>query len=247
MSTQNTRSHSKRTAAFRILVLSLLLLIATSASPSQQPDEATIIHAIDAAAEARYANLLGYTVTEHYAVYRGSDETHPAAEMTVKTTYRKDSGKSYEILSQSGSEIVQRFGLQPLLDHEKEINLPGNVQKSWFTSSNYEMTLKPGVTQVIDGRNCFSISMTPRRKAPNMIEGTLWLDAKDDSIVQIEGVATKSPSFLAAAPHMMRRYTNMNGYAMAVRARAESNSLILGRTVVTIDYRDYQLQLSRSK
>jgi hypothetical protein len=46
---------------------------------------------------------------------------------------------------------------------------------------------------------------------------------------------------------MMRRYVNKDGFAMAVQARAESNSFFLGRTVVTIDYRDYDLQLSQAK
>ncbi|MGA2219289.1 MAG: hypothetical protein ABSG51_14435 [Terracidiphilus sp.] len=247
MSTQSTRSHAKRTAPIHILFLPLLLLVATSAYPAQQPDGTAIIHAIDAAAEARFANLRGFTVTEHYAVYRGDDETRPAAEMSVKTTYRKDFGKSYEILSQSGSEIIRKFALQPLLDHEKEINLPGNVQKSWFTSSNYEMKLKPGVTQVIDGRKCLAISMSPRRKAPNMIEGILWLDTKDNSLAKIEGVASKSPSVFAGIPLMMRSYVTIDGYAMAHYSRAESTSLFFGRTVVTIDYRDYQLQLNHVK
>ena len=89
-------------------------------------------------------NVLGFTDIEHYSVYRGRDETHPVAEMTVKDTYRKGVGKTYTILSQSGSGIVMRFGLKPLLDNEESINKPGNVEKSWFTSANYEMKLKPG-------------------------------------------------------------------------------------------------------
>jgi len=247
VSTHYTRSRCRGIAPFHILFLPLLLLVAASASHAQQPNEAAIIHAIDAVAEARYAHLTGFTVIEHYAVYRGDDETHPAAEMTVRTTYRKDSGKSYEILSQSGSEIIQKFALAPLLDHEKEINIPANVQKSWFTSSNYEMKLKPGVTQVIDGHNCIAISMSPRRKAPNMIEGTLWLDTKDNSLVQIEGLASKSPSVFAGIPHMMRSYITIDGFAMSHYSRAESTSLFFGHSVVTIDYRDYQLQLNQTK
>jgi hypothetical protein len=35
----------------------------------------------------------------------------------------------------------------------------------------------------------------------------------------------------------------MHGYAMAVRARAESSSLFFGKTVVVIDYSDYHFQL----
>jgi hypothetical protein len=232
-------------AARTVAAAACLALLATAALPAQQPDEASVIRHIDAAAQARYENVLGFTVTESYAVYRGKDETPPVAQMTVKTTYRKGSGKSYAILSQSGSEIVQKFGLHPLLDNEKNINAPGNVEKSWFTSANFEMKLKPGVIQRLNGRDCIALSVVPRRKAPNMIDGTLWVDANDDSIVEIEGVASRSPSVFAGATHMMRRYTNMSGFAMAEHARAESSSMLWGRTVVIIDYSDYQLQLAR--
>jgi hypothetical protein len=206
-------------------------------------DESAVLRRIDAAAEFRYENVLGFTDIEHYAVFRGKDETHPAAEMTVKTTYRKGVGKSYGILSKSGSDIIQKFGLQPLLDNEQIINLPGNTQRSWFTTANYEMKLKPGGPQPMDGRGCLAISMKPRQKAPNMIDGTLWVDAKDDSIVRIEGIASRNPSVFSGTTQMMRKYENLYGFAMATRARAEANSFLFGRTVVTIDYSGYQFQL----
>ena len=53
--------------------------------------------------------------------------------MTVKDTYKKGVGKTYTVLSQSGSSILLRFGLKPLLENEQTINMPGNVEKSWFT------------------------------------------------------------------------------------------------------------------
>jgi hypothetical protein len=229
-----------RTAAL-VFCLSPILL---ASQPAAQPDGDAVIARIDAIARSRYEHVLGFTDIEVYAVYRGKDETHPAATMTVKTTYKKGEGKSYEILSQSGSELIMKFGLRPLLDNEKAINVPGNVEKSWFTSANYEMKFKPGVAQRIDGRDCIAIAMTPRRKAPNMIDGTLWIDTTDDSIVRVEGIASKSPSVFAGTTHMMRQYSNIDSYAMSKHARAESNSALFGRTVVTIDYSDYHLQIA---
>src|SRR5271157_5972059 len=75
-----------------------LALLAIASLPAQQPDEASIIRRIDTAAQTRYEHVLGFTVTESYAVYRGKDETHPVAAMTVRTTYKKGEGKSYVIL-----------------------------------------------------------------------------------------------------------------------------------------------------
>ncbi len=206
-----------------------------------------MIREIDAAVAARVDNILEFTDIEHYSVFRGGDETHPAAEMTVRDTYRKGIGKDYTVLSESGSGLILRFGLKPLIDNEKTIDLPGNWEKSWFTSANYEMKLKPGGVQRLNGRDCYALAITPKGEAPNLIVGTLWADAKDGSLVQIDGVASKSPSAFAGTTHVMRQYANLNGFSMAMHARAESTSVLFGHTVVTIDYLNYQLQLRGSK
>lgn len=226
-----------------VAVVSCLGLLGVMPVTAQQLDAAAVIRHIDAAVEARVARVQGFTVNEHYAVYRGKDEVHPAAEMTVKTTYAKGTGKSYAVIAQSGSTMIRKFGLLPLLENEKSINQPGHVERSWFTSANYEMELKPGGIQRLDGRDCIALTVKPRHKAPNLIDGTLWVDAKDYQIARIEGVASKSPSVLAGTTRMMREYANVSGFAMATHARAESNSFLVGRTVVTIDYRDYQIEV----
>jgi hypothetical protein len=221
-------------------VLELLCLGAVY-SEAQGPDPSMVIREIDKAVLFRVDHIAGYTVTEHYAVFRGKDQTHSVAEMTVKTTYRRDSGKSYQVLSAGGSAIVRRLGLDPLLESEKNINLPGNVAHSWITSTNYDMTLSPG-TQIVDGRLCLLLAIHPKRKAPNMIEGKLWVDARDFTIVRLEGTASKAPSVFAGVTHMMRQYADVDGFAMATHARAESSTLFYGRTVVTIDYSGYQIE-----
>ena len=202
---------------------------------------------VDAAVAARFDNVLGFTDVEHYAVYRGGDESHPAAEMTVKDTYKKGVGKTYTVLSQSGSSILLRFGLKPLLDNEQIINQPGNVEKSWFNSANYSMKLNPAAVQKLNGRDCFALDIKPKQEAPNLIIGTMWVDAQDGTLVQIDGVASKNPSAFSGTTHMMRQYTNIDGYSMAIHARAESDSPLFGHTVVTIDYSNYKLDIRSRK
>ncbi len=226
-----------RSGFFIVAVASL----GTVSAAAQQLNQASVIQAIDNAVLARVNRIAGYTDFEHYAVYRGNDETHSVAAMTVKTTYRKETGKSYDIVSQSGSAIIRKLGLDPILEREKEINLPGNVQRAWITSGNYEMTLKPGGIQRLDGRDCLVLAINPRHKAANLIMGTIWVDAKDFTIVRLEGVASKAPSVFAGTTHMMRQYADINGFSMATHARAESSTFLYGRTVVTIDYSNYNI------
>jgi len=224
-----------------------ILLLPCAPVPTQERDEAAVIRSADAAVAARFENILGFTDVEHYSVYRGDDQVHPAAEMTVQDSYKKGVGKTYIVMSQSGSSILLHFGLKPLLANEQTINHPGNVEKSWFDSANYVMKLNSAAVQNLNGRKCFALDIKPKEVAPNLIIGTMWVDAGDGTLVQIDGVASKNPSAFSGITHLMRQYTKINGYSMANHARAESDSSLFGRTVVTIDYSDYKLEIKSGK
>jgi hypothetical protein len=230
-----------------VVSIGILMLIRGSGPAQELDPAATVIRAVNAAVTSRYENVLGFTDIEHYAVYRGGDETHPAAEMTVRDTYKKGAGKTFTVLSESGSSILLRFGLMPLLDNDRIINQPGNVERSWFNSANYVMTLKAGGVQKLDGRNCFLLKIEPKAEAPNLIIGTIWVDVSDGTLVKVDGVASKNPSAWSGTTHMMRRYANIDGYSMAMHARADSDSAFFGRTVVAIDYSDYKLEVKNGK
>ena len=232
--------------ALRAGIAILLAITGTTASRPQAPDQVSVVHIIDAAVMTRVDNVLGFTDIEHYYVYHGNDQSHPVAQMVVLDSYKQGVGKEYTILSQSGSAMVLRFGLNPLLENEKTINQPGNVENSWFTSANYQMSLKPDSVQRLNGRDCYQLAIKPRKQAPNLISGTLWADIKDGTLVQIDGMASKRPSVFAGATRMMRMYSNIDGYAMAMHARAESTSMLFGRFVVIVDYSDYHLQIRKS-
>ena len=229
--------------SFRAAGFFFLLCAGTGTIPAQQIDSAAILQKIDAAVKARLDGIEGYTATEHYAVFRSKDEVHPVAEMTVKTTYKRETGKSYAILSESGSAVIRNLVLHAILDNEQHVNEPGIREGAWITTANYEMQVKPGGLQKVDGQDCVALALTPRRKEPYLLEGTLWVDPKDGAIVQIEGKATRSSSVFTGPTQMMRQYANFEGFAQATHARAQSDSFLFGQTVVKIDYRDYQIQL----
>lgn len=206
-----------------------------------QVDAAAIQRAIDASVAHREDNLLGYTAVEHYSVFRSHDTQHPVAEMTVKTTYRKESGKSYQILAQSGSSIWRKELLDRVLDNEKTLTQPNNRTGALISSANYSMT--PRGTATLNGRDCFVVTLAPRRESPYLFKGTLWVDARDGSIVQLQGITSRNPSLLAGPTSVERQYSILDGLPMATHALATSNSWLLGLTTISIDYTSYELQL----
>lgn len=219
-----------------------MFCLGTHVLPAQQLDLQAIIRQIDASVQARIDGIASYSVNEHYAVFRNNDETHPVAEMMVRTDYKNGSGKNYTTLSESGSSLVRSQVLGRILENEKLMSLPDNRRQAVVTSTNYEMKLKSDQKQMIDGRECLVLSITPRRPSPFLFTGTLWVDARDYSIVQLQGMAAKSRSMLTGPAQVARQYANVDGFPMATHARALSNSFILGQTIVKIDYQGYQIQ-----
>jgi hypothetical protein len=211
---------------------------AVPSQPQYDPN-AAIIQGVDASVHAREDNLLGYTVTEHYAVFRNHDEQHPVAETVVKTTYQRDSGKNFSVVSTSGSLLLRKM-LEEVLATEKKMTQPSNRITAVITPANYEMTVKGAA--VIDGRNCIVLAIKPRRVSPYLFNGTVWVDAQNQAIVQLEGMAAKSPSIFTGPTQVSRQYATIDGFPMATHARAVSNSSLLGKTVVKIDYTGYHIQ-----
>jgi outer membrane lipoprotein-sorting protein len=222
----------------------VLCLFQAVSAFAQVPDVFTVIRGVDSSVKDRLDRLAGYTVTEHYAVFRGHDTSKPTAEMLVRTTYRKETGKSYEILSQSGSSLWRNEVLKTLLENEQRMSRPGNVETALINSSNYEMKLDNNPAQMLNGRQCLVLDITPRRKSQYLFKGQLWVDAHDYAIVQLKGTAAKSAIFIANAAGVTRQYAEVENLPMATHAEAVSGSALLGQTVVKVDYSGYQMQLS---
>jgi hypothetical protein len=208
---------------------------------SQPAANEQAIQKIDASVASREDNLLGYTVTERYRVFRGEDNAHPAADMTVKTTYRQDTGKSYTILTQTGSGLLLNDVLGRVFDSERLMTQPANRVQALLNSANYAMSVKGDADA--DGRNCIEVAITPRRISPYLFKGSIWVDPADGSIVKLEGVAAKSPTILTGATRVTRHYEMLNGFPMATHATAVSDSWLLGQTRIEIDYTDYAMTL----
>jgi hypothetical protein len=241
----NNSSRAGTMLATAWIAISWQLLFCCAAAKSaagQQIDSTQILQKIDAAVKARFDGIQGYTDFEHYVVYRNGDQSHPAAEMRVKATYNRDTGKVYDILSASGSTLLRDLVLDAILENEKQVNDPHVRAGSWITTANYNMTVNAGGISPMDSRDCVVVTLEPRRREPYLLYGTLWVNAQDGSIVRIEGTASKSSSVFTGPTTLMRQYATVGGFSQAIRARAESDSTLFGRTVVIVDYSDYQIQ-----
>jgi hypothetical protein len=223
----------------RILLIILVCGFCTPTIAAPGIDSTAVIQGIDRSVLHRDDNVLDYAVTEHYTVFRNGDDAHPAAEMSVKTTYTKNAGKNYQILSESGPALLRREVLERALENEKSLNEPANRGHELITSANYGMTVEGSAK--VDGRDCFLVNIVPRQNAAYLFRGRIWVDERNEDIVRLEGVATKSASMLTGPAQVVRRYAEVDGFPMATHASATVSSWLLGPTRVEIEYKGYAI------
>jgi hypothetical protein len=150
---------------------------------SEAETQAEIIRGIDSAERFRESNLRGYTVIEHYTI--SNSHFSSAAEIVVHTTYARDAGKTYQILSRTGPSILKDRVMDRILQEEAIMSRGSARARSLITSANYDMHLRGEAS--IDDKPVLAIDLTPRLKSPHLLKGKIWVDAKTKTVVRIEG------------------------------------------------------------
>ena len=222
---------------YGFLVALLLICTAGDCAAPEPVREESVIRGVDQAEVNRETNLTGYSVTGHYAVRSNRFQT--SAEMTVSIVYRKGAGKSYQVLSRSGSSVLQTRVLDRLVQEEAAMSRGDIRPHVVVTSANYKMKLVS--KEPVVGRSCEVVELSPLTKSPHLLKGRAWVDAEDHSLVRIAGRPVTSASFWAGRPLIVRDYEKIEGFSMAKRSHALADTLLLGKTELTIEYSDYKI------
>jgi outer membrane lipoprotein-sorting protein len=224
----------------RLTGMSALLVVSCMANyATMGQSEDAVISKTAAVIRARFANIQGYTVTEHYAVYRNGSTT-PSAEKTVLAIYEKSKGIRYTTISQSGSSTFQNRVIEPSLGSEKQIYDPTMRGQLMLTTENYEIGVEPA-RSFIGTQDCVVLDVKARKPSVYLINGKAWVDAKTYLLARVQGTQSKSSSLWAGTPLVTRDFTNVNGFAMVTHEKIEAHNFLLGQTVEEIEYKDYKL------
>jgi hypothetical protein len=198
---------------------------------------AQIVDAFERRDEAPDSGLKHYRAVRHYEVgYKGLVQL--GAKMEVEVTYDSASGKSFRIVSQTGSKMLIEKVLKRLIETEKEAG--SNRKSNQLSSANY--AFQPLGSESISGRPAYILRVDPRSANKLLYRGKVWIDAEDFAIVKIEAEPAKNPSFWIAKTQIRQTFSKTSGFWLPQQNRSESEIRIGGRAVLTIDYGTYQVQ-----
>jgi hypothetical protein len=210
--------------------------IHANTSPASLSEE-QIVDRMQKHDQAQTEMLGSYKALRHYAIeYRGFFKTL-AAKMDVEINYDASSGKSFRILSESGSQTLCEKVLQRAVGSEKEASL--NRSATALTKANYKFHLAG--TETLNGRPAYILDVEPITPSKFLYRGRIWVDGIDFAVARMEVQPGKNPSFWISKTVIHHVNTDMGGFWLPQQNRSETKVRIGGTAVLTIDYGTYRI------
>ncbi|HVW86463.1 MAG TPA: hypothetical protein VHB50_17375 [Bryobacteraceae bacterium] len=185
--------------------------------------------------EVRFDRIGSFSRLQHYAVTTGRFGLK--AELVARVHRDRRQGKTYEIISRSGSQVIQSHVFDPLLEAEVETS---HHAPELLTREFYSFRLAGEAT--FGGHRCYLIETEPKQREKRLLKGKLWLNKDDYGIVHVEGKPTESLSFWVGKPMILQDFTKLGGYWWAARRHSYIDNMWLGKADLVIDYSDYQFE-----
>jgi hypothetical protein len=186
---------------------------------------------------AQAEQLKHYQELRHYQVqYRGFS-ANLVGKMDVSVTFDAATGKSFRIVSQSGSKLLCDKVLKKAVD--SEVEAAHDQDATALTPANYKFELA-GI-ETVDGRPAYVLTVVPVTNSKFLYRGRIWVDAADFALTRIKAEPAKNPSFWIQRPQITFSSTKTGDFWLPTSNRSETKVRVGGTAVFTIDYGTYQI------
>jgi hypothetical protein len=146
------------------------------------------------------------------------------------TEFDPESGLRVRILNEGGAGRI-RGALRGVLDGEREATMPGKSSNAALTAENYSFQTGP-----VDADGLVALRVTPKRRDPALVEGTIFVTAANAELVRVEGRLAKSPSFWTRSVDVVRHYGQRGGRQVPVEVLSLADVKVIGPTQFVMKY-----------
>jgi len=174
------------------------------------------------------------TAVRRYAIQ--SERKGKNASLLARVEYHRQSGKSFEVLAEDGNDSIFRRVIHKVLAGEAEASrVRGDTE---ISSANYEFRLLGAGN--LQGRNCYVLELSPRRKSKYLIAGKAWIDAQEFAVIRVEGRPSESLSFWVGKPYIVQTFCKVGDNWVLAANRSIADVRLIGRTEFTIESRSFE-------
>jgi hypothetical protein len=188
----------------------------------------------------RAAALRGFDGKRSYElVYHGFPSNREAA-MEVAAHYAAPASKSFDVISTSGSKMIQSKVFMKLLEGEREAAGADNQRQTAMTPDNYSFTLLGSRPSPYGG--CYRLGVEPRRSNKFLFRGEICVNAADFAVESIDAEPAKNPSFWIKKTRIEHRYEKIGEFWLPASNKSVTNVRLGGTATLSIAYSDYELR-----
>ena len=96
---------------------------------------------------------------------------------------------------------------------------------------------------MVAGRPCYRLHVEPKVASKFLYRGTIFVDAEEFAVVQIDAEPAQNPSFWVKKTEIHHTYAKTGQFWLPEHDRTDSTMRLGSTAVLTIDYGPYQLQV----
>jgi hypothetical protein len=218
-----------------------LIVLAGTVLAAKDPvngDQQRVIDGMTRAQSMRFEHFEGYSRVQHYSVTTSRFDLK--ADLVARVHRDRVKGKSYEVISRSGSPVIQSHVFDALLEAEVDTSKQqGNGEL--LTPENYSFHLTG--PEDYAGHHCYVLDTDPRHKDKRLLKGRIWIDTEDFGVVHVEGKPSDSLSFFVGRPMIVQDFTKIQDFWWVSRRHSYIDNMFLGKSDLVIEYSDYQFEV----
>lgn len=226
---------SAKNALFTLIVVLLAANVAPAQTGESLPAAADVVAKMTQFDAQRRSELTGYTAIRRYTAANGKHH----AEMIVAVSCGSDGSEEFNVLSEEGSGWIRDHIFRRLLKEETEASRRETRDGTRIAPENYDFQIVGRET--ITTGPAYVLTVAPKTANKYLIEGKIWVDTRDFSIVRIEGRPARNPSFWVRRVNIVRTYQRVGPFWFADSTDTISQIRILGDSELTIENSNYIL------
>jgi hypothetical protein len=173
----------------------LILLFLTSAATCDSAQiespvsSENIVARMAQAGEHNHIHFQPYVVTRDYKLF-DKEAIVPTSEVIAELSFVPPYIKSYAIRNTHGASMGESIVRRML---EGQMAFAKDSGSTDISQGNYDFRFIR--EEDVNGHHCYLLELLPRRKAKNLLRGSIWVDANTYLIHRVEGEPAKSSSW----------------------------------------------------
>jgi hypothetical protein len=140
-----------------------------------------------------------------------------------------------------GDPFVKRNIIFRALQSQADHVVRQQAPRSAINTSNYSFRFRR--IDVVAGRHLHVYSVKPRRKAPDLFNGEIYLDSVTGSLARVKGTVAKSPSVFIRSIDFVQDYTDFDEFTVPVRLHSVVGTRIVGKVILDTFTTNYSLSV----